>query len=247
MLQEERHNIIIQQINRHNKVITADLCKLLKVSLDTVRRDLNELEKNGKIFKVHGGAVSKSFHQPFQQAEVYAKTEKKEIAKKALELIEDGMVILCGGGTVMLELARLIPKNLTGTFFTVSPLVALEVAQRSSVDVILIGGRLSHDTYICTGSSVISQLSEIRADLCFMGTNGLSLKEGVTDYDWEVTQVKKALVKSSNKIAVLCLSEKIGTAHKMQVCSMSAIDYLITELNPGNKKLNKYPKAIKMI
>lgn len=82
MLQEERHHIIINQINLHHKIITTDLCKLLKVSLDTVRRDLSELETNGKIVKVHGGAISRSFHLPFQQPEVYASEEKKKLLKK---------------------------------------------------------------------------------------------------------------------------------------------------------------------
>src|SRR5690606_16885384 len=134
---------------------------------------------------------------------------KIEIAKKALSLLNDGMSCLVGGGTVMLELARMIPENLKGVIFTVSPLVALEIAQRSSVDVILISGRLARDCYICTGSIVISQLSEINVDLCLLGANGISLKGGFTDSDWEVAQIKKAMLKSANKTAILCISEKL--------------------------------------
>ncbi len=247
MLQEERHHIIINQINLHHKVITTDLCKLLKVSPDTVRRDLSELENNGKIIKVHGGAISRSFHLPFQQPEIYAREEKKEIAKKALPLIKDGMVILGAGGTIMLELARMIPKNLKGHFFTVSPLVALEIAQRSTVQVILVGGQVSPDSYICTGAPVVSQLAELKADLCFIGANGFSVKEGITDYDWEVVQVKKALIKSASRTAVLTIEEKLDTVQKLQVCSLQSIDYLITALRPGDKKLARYSKFVEIL
>lgn len=247
MLQEERQNLILQEINLHNKVLSNDLCILLDVSLDTIRRDLAELEKNGKIIKVHGGALSKNFHQPFQQPAIYAKEKKKEIARKAVAFIQDGMSILAGGGTIILELAKMIPENLKGTFFTVSPLVALEVAQRSSVDVILLAGKLAPNAYVCTGSTVISQLSEIQVDLCFLGTNGISIHGGVTDYDWEIVQVKKALIKSSKKLALLSIAEKLDTNHKLQVCNLNSIDYLITELEPDDQKLSGYSQVLKVI
>lgn len=246
MLQEERQRIIMQQISLHHKVLSAELAVLLNVSLDTIRRDLAELEKEGKIIKVHGGAISKSFHQPFQPSAVYAQEEKKRIAKKALDLIQDGMLILTGGGTIMLELAKIIPEDLKGTFLTVSPLVALEVAQRSTVDVILLAGQLAPNSYICTGASVISQLSEIRVDLCFLGANAISAEEGISDYDWEVVQVKKALIRSAKKICLLSIAEKLGTSQKLQVCNLNSVDYLITELEPGNKCLDPYRKTLKI-
>lgn len=246
MLKEERQNFILKQISLYNKVHTIELCNSLNVSLDTVRRDLADLEHEGKLVKVHGGAISKTFHYPFQQTAVYAEKEKKEIAKKALELIHDGMLILAGGGTVMVELARIFPKDLNGTLFTVSPLVALEVAQRSTVEVILLSGKLARNSYICTGSTVIRQLSEIRADLCFLGTNGISLREGVTDMDWEVVQVKQQMIRSAKKTAVLTLAEKLGTVQSLTVSNLPSVEYLITELKATDPKLEKYAKHVKL-
>lgn len=247
MLREERQNYILNQININNKVYTANLCTELDVSLDTIRRDLGDLEQEGKLVKVHGGAISKFFHYPFQQPAVYAREKKKEIARKALTLIQDGMTILAGGGTVMLELAKIIPEDLTGTFFTVSPLVALEVTQRSTIDVILLAGKLSRNAYICMGSTVIRQLSEIRADLCFLGTNGISISEGVTDIDWEVVQVKQQMIRSARKTAILTISEKIGAAQNLTVCNLNAVDHLVTELSPGDAKLKKYQQFFDII
>lgn len=247
MLQEERQNIILNQINLHNKVLTTELCKVLKVSIDTVRRDLKELEEAGKIVKVHGGAISKSFHLPFQPPKVYAKQEKALIAEKALSLIKSGMSILGGGGTIMLELARMFPKDMEGTFFSVSPLVALEIAQRSKMKVILLGGQVTYDSYICSGASVISQLSEIRVDLCLLGANGLSVKEGLTETDWEVAQVKKEMLKVSNKVAVLSIAERLDTIQKIKVGTLKSVNCLITELSVADKRLSRYSQMVNLM
>lgn len=247
MLQEERHQYILNQINLHTKVHTEALGRSLKVSDDTVRRDLIALEKEGKLLRVHGGAISVDFQNPFLPAEVHAKKEKIQIARKAVTLIKDGMTLLTGGGTVMLEMARLLPADLKGTLFTVSPLVALEVAQRSAIEVILLAGRLSRNSYICTGASVISQLSEIRADLCLMGTNGFSLTHGITHFDWDVVQVMKAMLKNSDKTALLGLVERKDITHKLQICPFHAIDYLITERPPGSKQFDRYARHCKIL
>jgi DeoR/GlpR family transcriptional regulator of sugar metabolism len=247
MLKQERHEYILKQIALHSKVLSSDLSITLNVSEDTIRRDLNELALKGRIIKVFGGALSKSFNYPFQQPQVYAREEKRRIASKALGLLGEGMSVLAGGGTVMIELAKKIPENLKGTFFTVSPLVALEVAERSTMDVILLAGRLSRNSYVCTGSAVIGQLSELRVDLCLMGTNGICVKAGITDYDWEVAQIKKAMVRCAQKTALLSISEKLGSQQKIQVCHLNSIDYLITELNPVEKRLARYSKSVKLI
>ena len=73
-----------------------------------------------------------------------------------------------------------------------------------------------------------------------MGTNGLSVHDGLTDNDWEVVQVKKALLKSAGKTALLCLSEKIGLTQKIQVCPLNSIRYLCTELPASSEKIKKY-------
>lgn len=247
LLQEERHQHILKQIGLHQKVRVEELTRTLHVSADTVRRDLIELEEEGKLLRVHGGAISTDFNGPFQPREVYAQKEKMQIARKALTLIRDGMTLLTGGGTVMLELARLLPENLTGTFFTVSPLVALEVAQRSSVEVILLSGKVSRPSYICTGAQVVSQLADLRADLCLMGANGFSLKEGITDYDWDVAQVKKAMLQASEKTALLCLSEKKDVVRRYTVSPFRAIEYLITERPATDKQWSRFSRLVRIL
>lgn len=247
MLKEERQSYILRQINLHNRVLSADLSDKLKVSEDTVRRDLNELAESGKVTKVYGGALSKSYQFPFLENDVYARDAKKTIGLKAAKLIKPGMTILAGGGTTMLEMAKAFPKNLQCTFFTISPLVALEMAERSSAEVILIGGRLSNSSNVTIGSQVINQLSEIKVDLCLLGTNSLSVEEGLTDSDWEIIQIKKAMLRSSEKKALLSIAEKLNSVQKMKVCELSNIHYLITDLEPNHESLNDFAKQIQVL
>ena len=247
MLKEERQAYIIHQINIHNKVLSSDLSIQLNVSEDTIRRDLNELAESGKVLKVYGGALSKSFQYPFQEGNVYAKEAKKEIASKAISLIQSGMNILVGGGTSMIELARLVPKDIQCTFFTISPLVALELAEKENLEVFLLGGKLSRNTNVVSGSQVINELSDFKVDLCLLGTNSLSVEEGVTDSDWEVVQIKKAMIKSSQKLGVLSIVEKLNSNQKLRVCQLKDITYLITDLNPKHASLEEFSKQVTVI
>ena len=118
MFKNERHAFILKQINLHNKVLSSELSSELQVSEDTVRRDLAELSDAGEIIKVHGGALSKSYHYPIQQNLSYAQADKKRIAKKAIKLIQPGMTLLTEAGTTMLEMVRMIPDTMEATFFT---------------------------------------------------------------------------------------------------------------------------------
>jgi DeoR/GlpR family transcriptional regulator of sugar metabolism len=101
MLKRERQSFILRQVNLHNKVLSSDLSQEMKVSEDTIRRDLNELSDEGKVIKVHGGALSKSFHLSLKSPNVYSLDEKKTIAQKASQLIKDGMFVLTTGGTTI--------------------------------------------------------------------------------------------------------------------------------------------------
>jgi len=240
MLKKERHDFIMKQINLHNRVLSSDLVQMLNVSEDTVRRDLQELFENNQLFKVHGGALSKSYQSSFDDTEVYAKEGKIQIAKKAIHLIKDGMVILTGGGTTIIELVKQMPQTLHATFFTISPFVAIELAKYPKIEVILIGGLFSKNSQVTYGGHVISQLADIRADLCLLGTSALHPEEGLTDTDWEINQLKKAMLTASRKTAILCISEKLNIALRLKVSSIENINYLITELSKDDPQLGSY-------
>lgn len=248
MLKEERHKIIMKEINLHNKVLSVDLGTLLNVSEDTIRRDLKELSDEDRIIRVHGGAVSKSFVRPFiADNNIYAHEEKKKIASKALAFIQNNMTLLFEGGTTILELASQLPKNKNLTIFTVSPQVAITLSNYENIKVYTIGGKLNKNANIHTGASVVNAISEIQCDICFMGVNAISLENGFTDIDWETVQVNKAMIKAASKTVLLAISEKLDISKRYKVADLSNITYLITELNPEDKKIIRYQEQINLI
>ncbi len=241
MLRTERLKMILREINLHNKVTSADLSEQLAVSEDSIRRDLKELAGDGVILKVHGGAMSKTFHYPFDgKNKVYALAAKQQIAEKTIGLFKKNMLVMVEGGTTIMEIAKKIPENLQATFFTLSPQVAITLAEHEQLNVISVGGHLGKNAILHTGAGVINELAGIQVDLCVIGANGLSAKEGLTDSDWEVVQVIRAMMRSAKKTAVVCIAEKLNSLQRMKVCDISDMDYLITELPPDDPLLSSY-------
>ncbi len=248
MLKKERQAYILQQINVHNKVLSSDLSRQLNVSEDTVRRDLQELDEEEKLTKVHGGALSKSFHFTLKNSDIYLRPEKRIIAQKAVELIKDGMFVILSGGTTIIELVKMLPENLNATFITVSLPTALELLNHPNSEVIFIGNKLLKSAQISVGAEVVQRLSEIQADLCFLGTNSIDAEKGITDLEWEVIEVKKAMIKCAHRTISLAISEKLNTVQRLQVCGTDAIDTLITELEPDDAGLEMYrQKGVKLL
>lgn len=241
MLKAERQQIILNEVRRHNRVLLPDMADLVNVSVDTVRRDITELHRNKKLKKVHGGAISLGFHNyNFQSDEIYSKEKKLIIAEKSITLLRDGQVVLLTGGTTTMELARLLPVNLNLTCFTPSLPVASQLLAKPNVEIIFIGGKVSKDSQITIGGSAINMLSEISVDMCFLGTHSIDLSHGLTEFDWEIVQLKKSMIKASRKVVAPVISEKLNTIQRYKICDIGDIDILITELEPENSLLDLY-------
>ena len=240
MLKKERQAFILRNVNLHNRLLVTDLSEEIKVSEDTIRRDLQELAEDGKLIKVHGGALSKSFHNSFNSSAVYAMENKKIIAQKAVTLIKNGMFVLTSGGTTMIEMAKALPLDLHATFITGSVPAAFEYMKHPNIEIILIGDKLSKGSQITVGGEAIAKIKQIRADICFLGINALHIAHGLTDNDWEVVQVKKAMMESAQKTVLLTISEKINTTQRIRICDTKDIDVLITELKEDDQQLQSF-------
>jgi DeoR family transcriptional regulator, fructose operon transcriptional repressor len=241
MLKEERHNYILREVSLRNRVQLMDIAQKLDVSEDTIRRDLKQLDEEGKVKKVHGGAISHSFHlYSYREEEIYAHASKSVIARKVQTMLKDGQTILMTGGTTNLEVARNLPEHFRATIFTPSLPVAMQLTERENVEVVFIGGTLSHDAQIALGGEAVSKILQIKADLCLLGTGYLDPGFGLSEFDWEVVQLKKAMVQSSKRIVSLTISEKINSTQRYQVCPIQSIHALVTELPPGSDQLKSF-------
>lgn len=244
MLKRERQAYILHQVNLHNKVLCTDLSQNIQVSDDTIRRDLQELADAGKIIKVHGGALSPSFHFGNQQSnEVYSYTQKRIIAQKAISLIQNDMFVLTGGGTTIIEMAKALPSSLKATFISGSIPALYEYLNHPNIDVISIGDKISKNSKITVGLDAISRIRQLKADICFLGINSINLNSGVSDNDWDVVQIKKAMIEASRKLVCLTIAEKINSQQPFQVCGIEHIDTLITELPPDDLLMAPYKAA----
>jgi len=139
-----------------------------------------------------------------------------------------------------LEMAKLLPVNLKLTCFTLSLPVAMELLRKPNVETIFIGGTLSRDSQIAMGPSAIHALSEIKVDYSFIGTGYVDTEFGLTEFDWDVVQTKKAVINASKKAVLLCISEKLNSQHRFKTCSLNVINTMITELEPWDNKLDAF-------
>lgn len=244
MLKKERQAYILHKVNLHNKVLSSSLCSEINVSEDTIRRDLQELATEGKVIKVHGGALSHTFNQVyFHNSNVYSQQLKQLIAAKAIGLIGDGMTILTSGGSTVIEMARMLPPDLEATFISGSIPTVLEFMKHPNIDVVVIGDRISKNARITFGNDAIAKIKKMKADICFLGVTGIHSEHGITENDPELVKVKKAMIESSKKVVCLTISEKLDTVAAIPVCSLQQVDVLITELPPANLPLQSYIRA----
>ena len=248
MLKEERHSLILEEVHLHNRVLLNDLAEILNVSIDTVRRDVKELDQQKKLHKVHGGAISHGFLSTSSQSQnIYLQQEKQVIARKAIELIKEGQVVLISGGTTNIELVKNFPRKINFTVFTPSLQVANHLMDFPNIEVIFIGGKLLHDASFAVGGMVVNLLSQIKVDLCFLGTGYLDPVSGLTEFDWEVVQVKRAMIAASKKLVLLTVSNKLNSTQRYKTCDLSAVDVLVTELSPRASALDPFRDFIREI
>jgi DeoR/GlpR family transcriptional regulator of sugar metabolism len=244
MLKRERQAYILHQVNLHNKVLSSTLSSEINVSEDTIRRDLQELAEEGRVIKVHGGALSHSFSQfHYPSSNFYSQSGKNIIAQKAVGLIQDGMYVLTGGGTTIIEMARNLPHQLQATFITGSIPVIVEYLNHPNIDVIVIGDKISRNSKITVGPESIKSIKQLKPHLCFLGINALDVEHGITDNDWDIVQVKKAMIEAAQKTVCMTISEKLNTFQPIKICGLDKIDILITELEPSDPQLAPFVEA----
>ena len=208
-----------------------DLCRRLRVSSATVRRDLDQLERSGAIRRVHGGAVSveSRLDEPvFEDKTSLAVREKRRIAEAALEFVAAGDTIYLDGGSTVLELARLLRDRANLTVVTNSLKAAYELSGRGP-RLIVIGGELRRLSQTLVGPLTRLLLGELHLDKAFMGTIGFAPKEGLTTTDPSEAFTKKVVMKQARQVIVLADSSKAGKVSFASAGRWENVHVLITD------------------
>jgi DeoR/GlpR family transcriptional regulator of sugar metabolism len=116
----------------------------------------------------------------------------------------------------------------------------LELLAKPNIEVIFIGGQLSREAQISIGANAVHNLSQIRVDYGFIGTGYVDVAYGLTEFDWDIVQVKKAVINASKKVVLLSISEKLNSQHRYKTCDLSAINTMVTELDPDSARLHPF-------
>jgi DeoR/GlpR family transcriptional regulator of sugar metabolism len=231
LLGEERRERILRWLGTEGKVRASDLALRLHVSLDTVRRDLQELADAGALRRVHGGALPPASPGPqaFVERLPEDATAKAAIAHVAVALLRAGEVIALSGGTTMLELARRWPDDLEATVIATSPDVAVALADRPGLTIDMIGGRLHPVGRTVIGPEAVDALRRVRPDACVLSTCSLHPLAGLTLRDREEAAVVRAMVEGAGRVVSLTTAAKLGTAAPYPVVDIDRIDTLVTD------------------
>ena len=238
MLAEERKNRIMDLVNQNIVVKVVDLSRELQATEATIRRDLEELQNEKMVRRIHGGAtLPNPTSKPMNRSQlmVICQKEKNAIAKKAYSFIRENDAVLLDSSTTVLELAKHIAEGelknitiITNSFFVV-PLLS----QNKNVKVIHTGGQVSYDMDYSIGSLTRNMLAGIRVDKCFIGANGIDPSFGYSVPIMDDADVKKSMISASKQTFILADHTKFGECFMGRFSEFGGeVDYLITDQLP---------------
>jgi DeoR family fructose operon transcriptional repressor len=221
-------------IARDRRLSVSTAAESFGVTTETVRRDLAILEQQGLIHRVHGGAVPADALTTVEFAvskrDRTAAAEKERIAKAALDQLPgDGGVILLDAGTTTRRLAAILPIDRRLTLFTNTPSIATLVAGHPSVEVHMVGGRIRPTTHAAVGPTTVAALQNLRVDVSFIGTNGLTAQHGLTTPDADEAAVKSAMIAAGHRVVIVTDSRKLGHDTLVRFGTCKQIDVLVTD------------------
>lgn len=240
MQAEDRRQLIIDELRRRGRVSVSRLADVHDVTPETVRRDLIELEQRGLLRRTHGGAVASErtrLEPAVNERAEHMAAEKGRIAQAALaHLPDDGGTVLLDAGTTTGALIEHLPGDRQLTVVTNCVVHALHLAPLPTVTVIVVGGRLRPRTLANVDDLAVDTLRNLRADVAFVATNGLSAR-GCSTPDPAEAAVKRALVAAADKVVLLADHTKLGQEHFVRFADLADLDVLITDADADPEDL----------
>jgi len=234
MYAEERQQAIASLVIAEGRASVAELAQTYDVTTETVRRDLAALEKAGVVRRVHGGAVPlRALHlveAGVGEREATRAEHKDAIAAAAVDLLpRDGSTVLLDAGTTTARIAAHLPTDRELVVVTNSIPVAARLAAIPSISLQLLGGRVRGVTQAAVGEQTLRVLDTLRVDMAFIGTNGISLRHGLSTPDNDEAAVKRAMVNAANYVVTVADSSKVGREDFVSFAPLSSVDTLITD------------------
>lgn len=241
MLKEERFEVILTQLKKKNKVKFEDLAEDLNVSEDTVRRDIEQLHRNGLLSKVRGGAISREKDPlSFHDRQSFLADEKNVIALKAQQFIKDGMTIFLDGGTTTCAVANYMPADINIRVVTNNTSLIPILSKFKKVELIILGGVYDDNLAVTTGSITCNEASQFIADLFIMGTCAVDSNFGASATSISDVETKRTMIRSSKKTIALANQSKLRRTEPLKICDITNLDVLITDLSADHDELESF-------
>ncbi|MHA6261197.1 DeoR/GlpR family DNA-binding transcription regulator [Sporosarcina sp. CAU 1771] len=249
MSPRERRKRIIQMLELNGKVEIIQLSEVLGVTPMTIRRDFDALEKQKKLIRTHGAAITPQsliVEQTFESKAGQAVEEKKAIAREAVTFVRDGMTILLDSGTTTLQVAKLLKSREKLTVITNDIKIAAELMD-SKLEIILLGGKLQNGVGSLYGSLTSETLRSLHVDLFFLGAPALHSSLGITATTIEKASLKKDMCNTAEQIILLADATKFHQKSFSRVCGLDDITTIITDDSLSSEVNKSYGEFVDIL
>lgn len=236
----DRRGLVLEALERHGEVSVAELSRGAAVSEMTIRRDLESLEREGVLRRVHGGAtsaVSRGYEPPYAFRADRNDDAKARIGALAATLVSEGETLVVDVGTTTLQLARALREASALTVLTPSLRAAAELTANAGIRTIVTGGIARHGELSLVGDLAERAFAELHCDTAFLGAGGVSPEAGVTEFNLEDTRVKRAALASARRCVVLADASKLAKVALASVCPLERVDVLVTDSGASDEAL----------
>ncbi|GAA4853900.1 rhamnose catabolism operon transcriptional regulator RhaR [Paenibacillus vulneris] len=231
MLVAQRWQKIVQLVNERGSIRVSELSAICEVTEETIRRDLDKLESEGKLLRSHGGAISIPSSQsetPYMERETTNAEEKRRIAQEAVRHVNEHDRIILDASSTAWYMAQLLP-DVTLTVLTNSIKVAMELSAKERIKVISTGGLLSSRSLSYVGPLAERSLSTYYVDKAFISCKGLHLQRGLSEFNELQALIKQKMIGIADRTFVLADYSKFGQQSLAQVAAWDDIHYVITD------------------
>lgn len=247
MLAQERYDYILDALQRKRTIQASQLMRALGVSGETVRRDLEYLEKEGLLTRVRGGAalVKMDTTQGLFRSRMKVNTEEKVcIAQKALEHVSEGFSVGLDHSTTGVFLARALREKFKRlTVVTNSNEVVNVFSDVGDYRIVQCGGVFSHDELACFGDPGMTYIKNLNLDVAFIGCGGISIREGFTENFVDGASMLRAFLDAAQQKIVIADHNKFDKVTFVKICDLNDIDVIITDDSIKQKTKEKYLAA----
>ncbi|CQR56329.1 DeoR/GlpR transcriptional regulator [Paenibacillus sonchi] len=241
MLAAERRKKIIDLVHQDKRVLVSDLSRMFEVTEETIRRDLEKLEKDGILSRTYGGAMLNRHTNedlPFVTRNALNTDMKRNIALKALDLINDGDTLMVDPSSTAFEFLKLLGNKNNLTVITNSINILHEFAS-SGMNIISSGGSLRHRSLSLVGPVAHDTIRRYNVDTAVISCKGIDMERGVTDSNEPECELKKYMLRQAQKVVLLADHTKFDKTAFTRLVELSSIDVLITDRRPAESWLTR--------